>query len=93
MPGDGGLGYRGYGDSPSKISRIQYASFVSGVLTGQRSARFANASSETTAAAWSFMLHGKCGYVELNGAEGTAGEADAYPSIHEYPTPSENCSF
>lgn len=75
------------------MSRIQYASFVSGVLTGQRSDRFANASSETTAAAWSFILHLKYSYVELNGAEGAADEAEAYPSIHEYPTPSENCSF
>ena len=35
---------------------MRYASFVSGVSRGQRVARAANASSDTSAAAWSFML-------------------------------------
>ena len=41
---------------PSKISRMKYASLVSGVSTGQRSRRFENASSETTASACPFNL-------------------------------------
>ncbi len=44
------------GDPLSKTSRMKYASLVSGVLSGQRSARFANASSDTEDAAWSLIL-------------------------------------
>ena len=43
-------------DAPSNISRIQYASLVSGVSRGQRSARRAKSSSDTSVAAWSFIL-------------------------------------
>lgn len=62
----------------SKMSRIQYASFVSGVSCGQRSARLANASSDTSAAAWSFMLRGRC-------QRGVSARAESvrYPSIQE----------
>jgi hypothetical protein len=38
------------------MSRMRYASFVSGVSVGKRSARAANCSSVTVVAAWLFML-------------------------------------
>ena len=53
---EGERGSNGEGYGPSKVSRMKYASLVSGVSVGQRSARFSNASSETTAAAWSLIL-------------------------------------
>jgi hypothetical protein len=40
------------------MSRMRYASFVSGVSVGKRSARATNCSSETVVAAWLFMLMG-----------------------------------
>lgn len=44
------------GKRPSNMSRMKYASFVSGISSGHLSERFAKSSSDMTDAAWSFIL-------------------------------------
>lgn len=68
------------GNSPSKMSRMKNASLVSGVESGQRSARLAKSSSDTIACAWSLILS----RVALGGRKGASNggwRVPVYPGV------------